>query len=124
LIEAGNLKFKAELNDKSSPETFKKLLDSLPFESVAEIRGEEIYFTSPFAFSVENATLEMDVGDIAFWPDGPAIAIFFGKTPISSGEKPVPYSPCNKIGKLADVTADKKGLLQIKAGDKVIVKKD
>ena len=122
LIEAGQSKFKAELNDEIAPETFKKLSAALPIESTAQTWGEEIYFTVAFDNNAENATKDLSVGNIAFWPDGPALAIFFGKTPMSTGEKPVPYSPCNLVGKLLNVAADKEKLLKVKVGEKIVVK--
>ncbi len=123
LIEAGKFAFEAELNDKMSKETCKKVVEALPVESKAQVWGEEVYFSVGFGHQPENATTDVRVGDIAFWPDGPAIAIFFGKTPMSKGEKPVPYSECNVVGRLLDVAGDREKLLQVKQGERVVVRK-
>lgn len=75
----------------------------LPVESKVNIWGEEFYFTIPFNFSLdETATLEVKVGDIGYWPPGKALAIFFGKTPISVDENPLPASEVNLVGRLLE----------------------
>ncbi len=43
--------------------------------------------------------MEVDVGDIAYWPEGKCICVFFGPTPVSQSGKPVPASPVVIIGK-------------------------
>jgi hypothetical protein len=55
----------------------------------------------------------MEIGDVAFWPDGDAIAIFFGRTPASVDDKPRAYSPCNFIGTLE---GDTSALKRVKSG--------
>jgi len=61
--------------------------------------GDEFYFTVPVAWDPdETATSEVEVGDIGYWPPGQAVAIFFGPTPLSSGENPVPASAVNLVG--------------------------
>jgi hypothetical protein len=47
----------------------------------------------------EDARAEMEVGELAIWPDGNALCIFFGPTPASLDEKPRAISPVNPIGK-------------------------
>ena len=56
----------------------------MPFDSRANTWGEEVYFATPISQTREaDARDLMALGDIAFWPDGHAIAICFGATPIS-----------------------------------------
>ena len=100
-------------------EIVRMLEEVLPFTSTVHRWGDEIYFDAPFHAGLEsNATADMDVGDVAFWPDGDAIAVFFGRTPASADERPRAYSPCNVVGRvLEDVSA----LRRIKEGAKVEV---
>ena len=89
-----------ELNPERSPETTKAILNALPFESRVNRWGDEIYFTIPVDAEPENPTSDVEVGDVAYWPPGKALCIFFGPTPISEGEKPKPASPVNVVGKV------------------------
>jgi hypothetical protein len=42
----------------------------------------------------------MEVGELAIWPQGRALCIFFGPTPASINEEPRAISPVNPIGKI------------------------
>ena len=57
-------------------------------------------------------------GEIAYWPDGPAIAIGFGRTPISKGDECRLASPCNIFAK---ALSDVKVLGKVRTGTKIKV---
>ena len=87
-----------ELRDDETP-TIERLRAAVPFRAEANRWGDEVYFETPVSAQLEgDARAEMDVGDVAFWPDGNALAIFFGRTPVSVDDKPRAYSPCNIVG--------------------------
>jgi len=78
------------------------LIKALPFKSVVHRWGDEVYFDAPFHSAREkDARAEMENGDLAFWPDGDAMCVFFGPTPVSTDGKPRAYSPCNILGNVS-----------------------
>lgn len=111
-----------ELDDKTSPKTVKSLLDSLPFSVGINLWGEEIYTDeTPITMTEENAKPVVELNDVAYWPTGKAICLFYGPTPIGKKGEIKPYSPVNVIGKI--ITPDKSILSKIKDGTIVSFKK-
>lgn len=106
---------KGELNNS---QTAQKIYEKLPFEAKANTWGEEIYFEIPANLKPENATQDVEVGDIAYWPQGACLCIFFGRTPVSTNNKPRPASEVNIVGKVIDEVSI---LKNIKSGDKITV---
>jgi hypothetical protein len=68
----------------------------------------------------EHPTVKVKVGDIAYWPQGSSMCIFFGPTPISKDETPKPASEVNLIGKM---DCPKEVLKNIKSGQKITIEK-
>jgi len=90
-----------ELDDSNAPNTVKKIVDGLPFTVGVNLWGEEIYTDeSPVNEKEENAKALVELNDVAYWPTGKAICLFFGPTPIGKKGEIKPYSPVNVIGKI------------------------
>ena len=122
-VEIPNLKnIELELDDSSSPKSVKSFLENLPFTVGINLWGDEIYTDeSPINILEENAKSPVTLFDVAFWPTGKAICLFYGSTPIGKKNEIKPYSPVNIIGKI--LHPDKKILSELKNGTKVTFKK-
>ncbi|KPJ78047.1 MAG: hypothetical protein AMJ54_05680 [Deltaproteobacteria bacterium SG8_13] len=115
IIAAADITLEAELNGS---ETAKQIFDILPVEGRASVWGEEIYFEIPLQLAAESdARAEVNVGELGYWPTGSAFCIFFGPTPVSTGDKPQAYSPVNVFGQ---VVGDAKQLLAV--ADQTVVR--
>lgn len=110
----------AEVYKNKNPKTAKIILQALPLEGKANIWGNEIYFKVPVSLREENSQQDVEVGDIAYWPPGKAICIFFGKTPASIDDKPKAYSPVNVFGK---ITSKVEILKKVKNGERIRIEK-
>ena len=99
-ISVENVSVEAEMFDTP---TAGKILEALPFESAANVWGDEIYFDIPLKIDPEpDARVDVAIGDLAYWPAGPAFCIFFGPTPVSTGDQPRAYSPVNVFGRISE----------------------
>jgi len=115
-FDFGMLTLDAELLDTP---TAKAIAAALPLSSSVLTWGEEIYFDVPVNVAREsNARAVIIPGEIAYWPQGPAIAIGFGRTPISKGDETRLASPCNVFAK---ALSSVKVLAKVKTGVEVKV---
>jgi hypothetical protein len=115
-IEAGAIAFDIELGD--SP-TARALLAAAPFEARAQTWGEEVYFSTPVSAKLEpGAQQVVDPGTVCFWTEGDALALPWGRTPISTDDKPKLANPCNVLGR---VSGDFTILKKIRSGMKIKV---
>jgi len=90
-----------ELDDINSPKTVNDFIDKLPFTVDLNVWGDEIYTSeSPITQPEENAKSLVELNDVAYWPTGKAICLFFGSTPIGKPGEITPASPVNVLGKI------------------------
>ncbi|MFL6567449.1 MAG: cyclophilin-like fold protein [Burkholderiales bacterium] len=114
-----SLKFRTERLelDLFDTPTAKALIEALPFESTAQTWGEEVYFVTPVKAKLENDARQIvEPGTVCFWTEGDAIALPYGRTPISTDERPKLASRCNVFGR---IVGDPKRLAAVKAGERV-----
>ena len=113
-IEADGVRLYAILD--ATP-TATAVWEVLPLAGQVQVWGEEVYFNIDLRLPAgKEARTAVKVGEIGFWPDGPAIALFFGKTPMSGGDEPVAASPVNVFGR---ITGDARRLGRVRAGSKI-----
>ncbi len=115
LFTAESISFEAEFNDN---QTAKEIIQNLPISSTVSTWGDEIYFDIKVKCSPQNATMDVEVGDVAYWTQGHCLCVFFGPTPSSENEKPVPASAVVVVGKTNDSAST---LRQIKGGEEITV---
>lgn len=116
LIRVGDVAIRARLLET---ETADRIWKALPIYSSAQTWGEEVYFSAPLSADRESDARDVvKAGEIAFWPDGNAIAIGFGPTPISRGNEIRLASPCNIWATALD---DVRSLKSVRSGERVAV---
>jgi len=113
-IVAGDVRLRAELNDSA---TARAIYDALPIGGKGNRWGDEIYFAIPVDEPLApDATEDVEVAELGYWPPGKAFCIFFGPTPASPGTEPRAASPVNRIGKVCD---DVRPLAEVPDGTEV-----
>jgi hypothetical protein len=97
-ITVGGVRLDAELK---GTKTASEVYAALPVQAPINAWGEEFYFKiSGVTDYRETATNKVQVGDIAYWGAGRVLAIFFGRTPMSTGSDPVPADRVNVVGRV------------------------
>jgi hypothetical protein len=89
-----------ELNDSA---TSAALRERLPTTLRMSRWGDEYYGRIDADLGVgeaDDAREVMEVGELAYWPVGNALCVFFGPTPASEGGEPRAASPVNPVGQL------------------------
>jgi uncharacterized protein len=114
-LKVRDLLITAELN---SSLTAQSIIKKLPLEAPVSRWGDEIFFEAGIESPEGQTTLDVNVGDIAFFHTGKCFCIFFGRTPASVLDKPVPEGPVEIIGR---ATSPVEIFRQINHGDRVSV---
>jgi hypothetical protein len=117
-ITIGDVVIRAELLDTPTADA---LGAAAPFEARASTWGDEVYFRTPVSQAREAGAKDVvEPGELAFWPDGDAIAIGFGPTPVSRGDECRLASPCNIWGRARD---DVRQLRTVRSGAAIVVER-
>ena len=96
-ITVGDVSATATLNDSGMA---KLIWEACPIRSTAKTWGDEIYFDTEVDTEGEDLQPTVGMGDLAYWPPGQAFCIFFGPTPMSSGDEIRPASPVSIFGRV------------------------
>lgn len=115
VITVGEARLEGVLNDSR---TAQEIASRLPVSGTGSRWGDEIYFATDISLPPENPQEVVEAGDIAYWPPGKAICIFWGPTPASHGEEIRPASPVNVIGR---IEGDLTPLSGARDGDRVVL---
>jgi hypothetical protein len=117
-VSAGSARIDIVLADTP---TAKALAAAAPFKAQAQTWGEEVYFSTPVSAKLEpDARQVVEVGTACFWTEGDAIALPFGRTPISTDARPKLAARCNVIGR---IEGDARVLAQVRPGEAITVEK-
>ena len=93
LIKAGHYNIKIDFLDTH---TAKVIYSMLPIIGNINFLGDEIYFYTDLKIKIEKEARQIvEKGEIAYWPQGDAIAIGYGPTPISINQEISLASDCN-----------------------------
>ena len=113
-----------ELDDSHSPKTVQAILENLPIEVKINRWGDELYTDkTQIVEKEENGKRQVNLFDVAYWPEGNALCLFYGPTPISEGGKILAYSPVNIVGRIIPHNNEKENVLEkIKESTRVIFK--
>jgi len=117
MIKVGAVAVQAQLNGTS---TARALVEILPVKAKANTWGDEIYFDVPLSMEIEDGKEVVEMGDVAYWPDGPSLCLFFGRTPASRGNEIRAASPVTVMGR---IVGDPKVLKSVRSGSVITVEK-
>ena len=102
-----------ELDDSRAPKTVQAILENLPIQVGITRWGDELYTEKTGIIAEEeDAKREVNFLDVAYWPEGNALCLFYGPTPISKDGQILAYSPVNIVGRIIPHDNEKDDLLE------------
>jgi hypothetical protein len=118
VMETKGLTLEAELSDAPAA---RAVADALPLSARMSRWGDEYYGSVDLDIPDDGSGRDlMTVGEIAWWPPGKALCVFFGRTPASTDERPRAASAVLPVGR---VTAGLDGLTGLGASIRVTFRK-
>jgi hypothetical protein len=101
-LELGGVALEGRFNDSA---TAAAIAAACPLDIRLSRWGDEYYGDCGVVAGADPDAREvMDIGDLAYWPPGGALCVFFGPTPASAGTEPRAASPVNPVGTLSGET--------------------
>ena len=117
-ITAGEVTATAALDGSRTADAIWK---ALPLEAKASTWGDEVYFDIGVRIAPESPRETVQLGDLGYWPPGSAFCIFFGPTPMSSGDEIRPASGVNVFG---TVDGDPRVFKKVRSGTKITLQRE
>jgi hypothetical protein len=118
VMETKGLTLEAELSDAPAA---RAVADALPLSARMSRWGDEYYGSVDLDIPDDGSGRDlMTVGELAWWPPGKALCVFFGRTPASTDERPRAASAVLPVGR---VTAGLDGLTGLGASIRVTFRK-
>lgn len=96
-ITAGTVTAYAELN---ATMVASAVWAALPLDVRVQRWGDELYGSVPLDLPQEVPQEVVELGDLAYWPPGHAVCLFFGPTPASEGDEPRAASDVTVFGRI------------------------
>jgi hypothetical protein len=98
VVEIGGKQLHAELSDSPAA---RRVAGALPLDITMSRWGDEYYGSAGLVIPEDASARElMEVGEIAWWPPGKALCVFFGPTPASTDDRPRAASEVLPIGRI------------------------
>lgn len=95
VIINNDISIEGELRSILSPRTIDRILPKLPITSRVHLWKDELYFEIGIRMGSEKAVSACNAGDIAYWPQGDAICLFF--------KAMTPFNKVNPLGQFTNV---------------------
>jgi len=100
-IIVGEISLEAEWHDTP---TANLIYNALPLSARGSYWGAELYFPIPVnAHEEPGASDVVQPGEIAYWPPGKCLCLFWGPTPASQGSECRAADPVNVVGRVLHV---------------------